>query len=177
MIVAATLLTGGHQGRPYKPYLELWKQEPGVAAVLVELFPELCGQNRFFSAPLDPIGKDDRSESCNASPFVYRQGSADRGEKDPGVDRVPEASIRAGADELMILLESDSAAPILPQVPACPQGESDSNPSERYSCNRGYVGTMEYALTENSDVHEAAEQQDEAGNFQRKMARSRDKGL
>ena len=90
---------------------------------------------------------------------------------------MPEMSVGAGPDELVILLQGDSTAPILPQVPAGPDGESDSNPSKSDARNRGRVGTMENALTKHADAHEAPEQQGEAGDFQKEVAGTRDKRL
>ena len=90
---------------------------------------------------------------------------------------MPEMGVGAGPDELVILLEGDPAAPILPQVPAGPQGESDSHPSERHARDRCRQGAMENALAKHTDAREAPEQQGEAGDFQNQVAGSRNEGL
>lgn len=86
-------------------------------------------------------------------------------------------SVEASADEFVFLFEGDSAALILSEVPAGPQGKTDAYPSECDSRDRGRVGAIENALTKRTHVDEAAEEQDEAGDYQKNVARTRVKGL
>ena len=101
-----------------------------MTAVLFERFPELGGQHGFFFPRLDPIAQDDQADSHDASPFVNRQSAADRRQIESGINGMPEMSVGTSADELVVLFESDSGAPILSQVPAGPQSDSDADPGE-----------------------------------------------
>jgi len=148
-----------------------------VPAVLLEGFPELRGQHGFFFPCFNPIAQDDEADSRDASPLVNRQSSADRGQIDSGINGMPEMSVRPGADELMVLFESDSSAPILSQVPTGTQSDSNADPGECDARNGKSVGPMDNAMTKNVDPRYVAEEQDKAKNFQKKAAVTRRQGF
>src|SRR5258707_72172 len=81
-----------------------------------------------------------------------------------------ETSVGPSMNELVVLFESDSSPPILSQVPAGPQSDSDADPGEYYARNSKSVGSMENAMTKNADLRCVAEEQGEATNFQKKDA-------
>ena len=70
----------------------------------------------------------------------------------------------------MVLFESDSCAPILPQVPAGPQRDSDADPGECDARNSKSIRPMDNAMPKNTDLRCVAEQQDKAKNLQKKDA-------
>ena len=147
-----------------------------MPVVLFEGFPELRGQHGFLFPRLDPIAQDDQANSCNASPLVNRQSSTDRGQIDSGVNRMPEMSVGPSTDELVVLFESDSGAPILSQVPPGPQSDSDPDPGECDAHNRKGVCPMDNAMTKKADLRYVAEEQYKAKNFQQKDAVTRREG-
>ena len=85
---------------------------------------------------------------------------------------MPEMSVGSSADELVILFESDSGAPILSQVPAGPQSYGDADPGEYDTRNRKSVCPMDNAMTKNADLRSVAEEQCEAKNLQKKGHRN-----
>ncbi len=157
--------------------LKLRNQETCMPAVLCEGFPELRGQHGFFLPRLDPVAHDDQDDSRDASPLVNRQSSADRGEIDSGINGMPKMSVGPCADELVVLFESNSGAPVLSQVPASPKSDSDADPGKRNAYNGKCVCSMDNAMTKYSDLRCVAEEQDEASNFQKKDAVTRREGF
>jgi len=148
-----------------------------VPAVLLEGFPELRGQHGFFFPRLHPIAQDDQADSRDASPSVNRQSSAHRGQIDSGINGMPEMSVGPSTDELVVLLESDTGAPILSQVPAGPQSDSDTDPGERDARNGKSICPMDNAMTKNAGLRYVAEEQDKAKDFQKEEAGTRRKGF
>jgi len=148
-----------------------------VPAVLFISFPELRGQQGFFFPRLHPIAQDDQADSRDASPSVNRQSSADRGQIDSGINGMPEMSVGASTDELVVLFESDSRTPILSQVPAGPESDSDADPGECDARNGKSVCLMDNAMTKNADLRDVAEEQDKAKDFQKEEAATRRKGF
>src|SRR5271157_3040779 len=148
-----------------------------MAAVLLEGFPELRGQHGFFFPRFDAIAEDDQGNSGDASPVVNRQRSADCGQIDSGINGMPEISVGPGADELVVLFESDSGAPILSQVPAGPQSDGDADPGECDARNGKSVCPRDNAMTKNADLPYAAEEQDKTKDFQKEEAATRRQGF
>src|SRR5260370_10473314 len=145
-------------------------KEACVPAMLFEGFPKLRGQHGFFFPRLDPIAQDDQANSHDASPLVNRQSSTDRGQIDSGINGMPKTSVGPSANELVVLFESHSSAPILSQVPAGPQSDSHSDPGAYYARNSKSVCSMENAMTKNADLRCVAEEQGKANNCQKKDA-------
>ncbi len=145
-------------------------KETGVPAMLFEGFAKLRGQHGFFFPRLDPIAQDDQANSHDASPLVNRQSSTDRGQIDSGINGMSKTSVGPSANELVALFESDSSAPILSQVPAGPQSDSDAYPGEYDARNSKSVCSMENAMTKNADLRCVAEEQGKTNNFQKKDA-------
>ena len=148
-----------------------------MPAALFEGFPELRGQHGFFFPRLHPIAQDDQGDSRDASPLIDRQHSADRGEIDSGINGMPEMSVGPSTDELMVLFESDTGAPILSQVPASPQSDSDADPGECDARNGKSVCLMDNVMTKNADLRYAGEEQDKAKDFQKEEAGTRRQGF
>jgi len=63
------------------------------------------------------------------------------------------------ADELVVLFQSDSGAPILAQVPARPESDGDAYPRECHAGNFKSVIPMHNQVTENASPYEVAEDQ------------------
>jgi len=156
-------------GRP-ACLLKLRNKETCVPTVLFEGFPELLGQHGLFLPRLDPIAQDDQGDSRDASPLIDRQHSADRGEIDSGINGMPEMSVGPSADELVVLFERDSGAPILSQVPASPQSDGDAHPGKRNAQNGKSVRSMNNTMTKNADLRRVAE---ERGRSQQSPERGR----
>ncbi len=146
-----------------------------MPAVLFEGFPELRGQHGFLFPCLHPIAQDDQADPCDASPSVNRLSSAQRGQIESGIYGMPEMSVGPSADELVVLFESDTGAPILSQVPAGPQSDSDADPGECDARNGNSVGPMDNAMTKNADLPYVGEEQDKAKDFQKEEAGTRRK--
>ena len=144
-----------------------------MAAVLFERFPELRGQHGFFFPRFDPIAEDDQGNSGDTAPVVNRQPTADCGQIDSGINGMPEISVGPAADELVVLFESDSGAPILSQVPAGPQSDGDADPGECDARNGKRVCPRENMMTENPDLRCVAEEQDEADDFEKEDGETR----
>ena len=88
-----------------------------------------------------------------------------------------EMSVGPSTDELVVLFESDTGAPILSQVPAGPQSNSDADPGE---CDARYgksVCLMDNAMTKNADLRYLGEEQDKAKDFQKEEAGTRRQGF
>ncbi len=148
-----------------------------MPAVLFEGFSELRGQHGFFFPRPHPIAQDDQADSRDASPFVNGQSSGDRGQIDSGINGMPEMSVGSGADEFVILFESDSGAPILSQMPAGPQSDSNADPGECDARNGKRVRPVENVMTENADRRDAAEERNKARDFQKNEAGTRREGF
>lgn len=145
---------------------KLGEQKTGVAAVLVERRAELSGQNRPFFARLDPVAEDDQGNSRYATPFVNHQNSADRREIESGVNRMAKMSVWPGADEFMVLFQSDSGAPILSQVPARPESDGDADPGEYDAGSGKSVAPMHNEVTKKAYIRGAAEEKYVTKNLQ-----------
>src|SRR5271155_1359137 len=90
---------------------------------------------------------------------------------------MPEISVRPGADELVVLFECDSGAPILSQVPAGPQSNRDAEPGKRNTHDGERVCSSDNAMTKNANSRRVAKEQDEAQNLQKKDAVTRREGF
>ena len=128
-----------------------------MPAVLFEGGPELGGQHGFLFSGLDPIAEEDQGDSRDTSPLVNRQSSADCSQVESGINGMPEVSVGPSADQLVVFFESDSGAPILPQVPAGPQSDSDADPGESDTRNGKSVCPRDNAMTKSADPTEVAE--------------------
>lgn len=157
--------------------LKLWEQETGVAAMVPEGFSELHRQHGFLFPRFDPIAEDDQGHTGDASPAVDRERSADCRQVDPGINRVPEIRVGAGANELVVFFESDSRAPILSQVPAGPESDRDASPGEGNAGNGKSVAARENLTTENADLPCVTEEQDETEYLEKKNAATRREGF
>jgi len=77
----------------------------------------------FLHAELDP----EREEEENENDEPAHLGEGNRGAKEPGqnsgVDGVTDHGIGTGGDQLVVLLNSDGAAPVSAEVHARPDGE------------------------------------------------------
>ena len=65
---------------------------------------------------------------------------------------MPEMSVWPSANELMVLFESDSGAPILSQMPTGPQSDPNPDPGECDSSNSQGVGKRENTVPKNADL-------------------------
>lgn len=83
---------------------------------------------------------------------------------------MPEISIGPSADDLVVLFESDSRAPILSQVLPGPQSDSDADPGECDARNSKRIRPMDNAMTKNTDLRCVAEEHGKAKNLQKKDA-------
>ncbi len=90
---------------------------------------------------------------------------------------MPEMSVGPSTDELVVLFESDTGAPILSQVPAGPQSDRNADPGECDARNGKSVCPMDNAMTKNADPRSVAEEQDKAKDFQKEEAGTRRKGF
>lgn len=141
-----------------------------MAAMLLKSFSELRGEHGFFLPSFDPVAENDQSDSDDASPAVDRQRSADGSQIDSGINRMAEISVGAGADEFVVLFESDAGTPILSQVPARPESDGDADPGEGDGRNPKGVGPGKNVMTKPADRYFVAvsvtEEQDKANDFQ-----------
>ena len=90
---------------------------------------------------------------------------------------MPEMSIGPSADDLVVLFESDSRAPILSQVPPGPQSDSDADPGECDARNRKGIRPLDNGMTKNTDSGCVAKEHGKAKNLQKKDAVARGEGF
>jgi hypothetical protein len=90
---------------------------------------------------------------------------------------MPQASIRPGADQLVIFFDGNSTTPILAEVPACPDGQRSSRPRQRNGGDVGGIAARENSLAKESDTGRTLEQENEAYNFDEHDAVTRHKGF
>ena len=75
--------------------------------VLPESVSELLGEHCFFLPRFETIPSHHQAESQDASPLADHQGRANRRQNQAGIDGMAQASIGAGADELVVLFDRD----------------------------------------------------------------------
>jgi len=142
--------------------------------VFLKSCPELASEQRLFPLCLDHKTDHDDEDTGDASPVIEHEGGTDGGEIEASVDRMAKTGIGAGADQLVILLERDAAAPELAEVVASPDGNADSRPgqSDAYRGCRG--GSRQEMAVEWSKVEIAVEEHREANDFNQHDAVARE---
>lgn len=140
-----------------------------MPAVLLKICTELRGQHGLFSPRFNPISKNNQEDPYHASPAVNRQGGPDRSQIESRIDGMPKPRVRPRADQFVILFDCDAGAPILSQMPACPQCERNPGPSECNARDTKSVGTRDHSMAEDPNLCVVAEEQNEAGNFKNRM--------
>jgi hypothetical protein len=151
------------------------KQEPRPPPVLLEIRTEVPVQQCFFPLRLDPKSPNDHTDSHNATPAADCESGTNRRQVQPGINWVPQARIRPGADELVIFFYGDSSTPVLAQMPARPNRQRDASPRKHYGSNADTKTSWDYSLAEKADVGRMPKEQNETDNFEKHDAVTRRK--
>ena len=94
--------------------------------VLAEYIAELLAEHGFFFPAFDPISGQHQAYTEDTSPLVDDEGRAYRRQNQAGVDGVPQMSVGTSADELVVFLDGDPRTPILCQMIAGPDRQSNA---------------------------------------------------
>jgi hypothetical protein len=90
---------------------------------------------------------------------------------------MPKPRVRPRADQFVIFFDRDAGAPILSQMPARPQCQSDSGPREPNADHAQSESTRNESMPENPDLRLIAKEQNEAGNLNEENAVARSERL
>ncbi len=146
-----------------------------MAAVLLEIRPEVPFQQRFFPFRLDPKTPNDHADSHDAAPAADRERGTNRRQVQPGIDWVPQARVGPSADELVIFFYGDSSAPVLAEMPARPNRQRDAGPG-KHNCGDADTKTpRNYSLAQETDVGRMPKEQNETDDFEKHNAVARRK--
>ena len=143
--------------------------------MLLEIRAEVPVQQRFFPFRLDPKTSNDHADSHNATPAPDCESGTNRRHVQPGIDWVPQARIRPGADQLVIFLYGDSSAPVLAQMPARPNRQRDARPRKRYGSDADTKTFRDYSLAQKADIGRMPKKQNETDDFEKHDAVARRK--
>src|SRR5262247_790472 len=142
----------------------------GVACVLL-------GKDLAHEALLDAdLAQDparEQDERDQAAPLAERDGGAEDRREQPGVDRVADNAIRAGADELVPLHQRDGAAPVVSQVMPCPGREGETGGEQGRARPVGSRALRQEALGQPAQRDVLRRQQDRADEQRHQIAGAR----
>src|SRR5581483_7585796 len=93
--------------------------------MLIEFWPELLGEDGLLATCLEPESEDDEREADHRTPGIGGDTRPEDGDQDAGVDRMPDAGVGARANQLVIGLDRDIAAPIPAEMKSRPESEED----------------------------------------------------
>ena len=136
-----------------------------MPAVLLKLRAELRGEHGF-----NPVAQNNQEDTQHAAPAVNGNSGADCRQVEPGIDGMAKTRVRPGADQFVIFLDRDAGAPVLAQMPACPQRQRDSGSGERDAGHSERIGAREESKPEKPDFGMVAEKQNEAHNLNEENA-------
>jgi hypothetical protein len=102
---------------------EVRHQGCGLASIGGIRLAELGTHPLFLHAELDPEHEEDENENDEPSHLGDGNRHAKETGQNAGVDGVTDHGIRTGGDQLVVLLNSDGAAPVAAKVLARPDGE------------------------------------------------------
>jgi hypothetical protein len=101
------------------------------AAVGGVLFAEFFGHELLFGFGFEMQAHGDDGQGQDRADFADGDYGACERNEETCVDRVADDCVWAGADEFVVLLNRDTAAPVAAQVKARPNCEGDSKDRER----------------------------------------------
>src|SRR5208282_6044828 len=101
------------QGRHFRP----------IASIF---FGKAFAHEALFDAQFEQQRTGKQCEGQQAAPLAKRDGGAQDRQQQAGINRMADQAVRAGAYKLVILLDSDRAAPVAAKIMACPNGKSDA---------------------------------------------------
>src|SRR5579863_9909886 len=93
--------------------------------MLVESRTEFSCQEGFFLTGLAGESDEEHTDGEQAAIFSDQERGAERCKQQPGVDRVANVGVGAGADKLVPFFDLHFGAPVFADGPAGPDGEED----------------------------------------------------
>ena len=107
--------SGGPGERPAR-HLPLFRQKhAGVTLMFCEFCTEFLKQERLLALCLDEERGQKNQKPQQIPQFTLDHSTADRTQKNSGIDRMTDAAIEPFADEFVILFKRDRAAPVRTQ--------------------------------------------------------------
>jgi len=131
----------------------------------------------FLDPDLAGIRNDDQCQGEQAANLVFCQCRSQKGQHQAGIDGVPDKRVRSTADQLVLRLDIDGAAPVLPKVNARLHRKSQAQRLEYYTGDKRDEATREESPLQETNFEDGEGQQGERSRKQGKMRQPRRRRL